>query len=247
MAQGSTSTLDGGSRLRVVAYNIRHGQGVGGVLSNRRVAGVITASGCDLAALNEVWRVGSRYDQPRLLGSLTGMSARFHPLQRVWTREIGNLVLSGLEILGTREVDLGGRRERRGCLIAEVEMGGTVVDFAVTHLSLHRATRAAQLAQLAECLPSDRPLVLAGDFNCGVTELEVLRGVLTFPSEVPATYPSVRPFRALDHIGYSRHWALEALEAPPSLASDHRPLVADLRLIGPESKHEGPTPVRAGP
>jgi endonuclease/exonuclease/phosphatase family metal-dependent hydrolase len=225
------------ARIRVVAYNIRHGQGVGGLVSNRRIAGVITASGCDLAALNEVWRVGARYDQPGVLGSLTARTAVFHPLQSTWTREIGNLVLSGLEILGTREVDLGGRRERRGCLVTEVKMGEVVIDFAVTHLSLHRPTRAAQLAQLAECLPTDRPLVLAGDMNCEVAELAVLEGLLTFPREVPATYPSVRPFRALDHIGFSRHWALEALTAPPSLASDHRPLVADLRLIGPEPKH----------
>ena len=102
--------------------------------------------------------------------------------------------------------------------------------FGVTHLSLDRSTRASQLALLAEELPSDRPLVLVGDFNCVVQELSALAGLLTFPVDVPATYPSVMPFRALDHIGFSSHWTLEGLAAPSSLASDHRPLVADLQL-----------------
>jgi endonuclease/exonuclease/phosphatase family metal-dependent hydrolase len=220
------------ARIRVLAFNIRHGQGVGGVLSNRRIAKVIAASGCDLAGINEVWRIGARYDQPGTLGSLTEMTPVFHSLDQTWRREIGNLLLAGLDIRSVREIDLGGRREQRGCLVAEVSMGEGEITFAVTHLSLHRKTRADQLVQLAEGLPADRPLILVGDFNCAVTELAPLAGLLTLPADVPPTYPSVRPFRALDHIGFSRHWALESLEAIPTLSSDHLPLVADLRLVG---------------
>jgi endonuclease/exonuclease/phosphatase family metal-dependent hydrolase len=104
--------------------------------------------------------------------------------------------------------------------------------FALTHLSLQRRTRADQIAQLVGDLPRDRPLVLLGDFNCEPRELEPLSPIVTFPGDVPATYPSVAPFRRLDHIGYSRHWRLAALRALRSLASDHLPLVADLALDG---------------
>lgn len=215
--------------VRVLSYNIRHGQGVGGVISNKRIARVVRALDCDLAGLNEVWRTRG-YDQPMSLGGLTGMSAAFHSLEQRWGREIGNLALARGGFEAVREIKLGGRREERGCLVAEVAARATVLTFAVTHLSLHRSTREQQLERLAEELPSDRPLILVGDFNCGVTELGPLSERLRFPIEVPPTYPSVRPFRALDHIGFSRHWALDSLGAVPSWASDHLPLVASLRL-----------------
>lgn len=217
-------------RVRVLAYNIRHGQGVGGILSNARIARVVAESGCDVAALSEVWRVGTRYDQPSALAERTGMAATFHSLYNTFGREAGNLVLSRLQPKATRLVDLGGRREERGLLITDIESDETNFTFAATHLSLHAATRASQIARLAEELPRDRPVILAGDFNCHVAELDALGHVVRFPDDVPATFPSVMPFRALDHIGFSAHWRLESLTAPASWASDHRPLIAELVL-----------------
>jgi len=222
----NASTSEVSVRVRVLSYNIRHGQGVGGLLSNPRIARVIDSIGCDVAGLNEVWRIGSRFDQPSVLGELTRMTPVFHSLQQAMGREIGNLMLSGWDIRSVREIALGGKREARGCVLAEVAASDVTFVFGVTHLSLDRSTRTSQLALLAEELPRDRPLVLVGDFNCAVQELSTLDGLLTFPADVPATYPSVMPFRALDHIGFSSHWALESLAAPPSLASDHRLYVA---------------------
>jgi endonuclease/exonuclease/phosphatase family metal-dependent hydrolase len=159
-------------RVRVLSYNIRHGQGVGGVLSNRRIATVIESSGCDVAGLNEVWRVGARYDQPEVLGRLTGLSTTFHQLVHGWRREAGNLLLSRLEVSAVRELFLVGGGEPRGCLIVDVTVSGQPSAFALTHLSLQRRTRADQIAQLVGDLPRDRPLVLLGDFNCEPRELE---------------------------------------------------------------------------
>jgi endonuclease/exonuclease/phosphatase family metal-dependent hydrolase len=217
-------------RVRVLAYNIRHGQGVGGILSNARIARVVAASGCDVAALSEVWRVGTRYDQPSALAGRTGMASTFHSLHSTFGREAGNLVLSRWQPTATRHIDLGGRREERGLLITDIESKEASFTFAATHLSLHASTRASQIALLAEELPRDRPVILAGDFNCHVAELDSLGHILRFPADVPATFPSPMPFRALDHIGFSEHWRLESLTAPASWASDHRPLIAEFVL-----------------
>jgi len=192
----------------------------------------LPASGCDLAALKRGVRVGSRYTTSHVCSVL---SPDERPLSlsaaRLDSRDRQPRALRSGD-LGTREVDLGGRRERRGCLIAEVKMGETVVDFAVTHLSLHRATRAAQLAQLANASrrsvrSCSRATSLRG------AELEVLSGVLTFPGEVPATYPSVRPFRALDHIGYSG-------------TGPRSPRGAALARVRPPAACRGPAAHRAG-
>jgi len=216
--------------VRVLSYNVRHGQGVASFLSNARLARVISSIAPAVAGLNEVWRVGGLYDQPARLGELTQMHARYHAAHQTRLGQTGNLLLAHGTVHSTSEIDIGGRHERRGCIVGDIETGGIRFLFAVTHLSLHADTRRSQLGQLAEALPSDRPLVLAGDFNCLYRDLEPLRGLLTFAEDTPPTFPSLMPFRALDHIGYSAHWELERIAAVPSLASDHRPLVAELRL-----------------
>lgn len=222
--------MSGAARLRVLCYNIRHAQGIGGIISTARIGRVIAKADCDVAVLTEVWRLPVRFDQPANLGRLAGMEHAFMPLDRRLGREAGNLVLTRLPMTATRGIDLGGKRERRGCLIAELELPAGPIVLAGTHLSLHRETRSRQLEQLAEELPRDRPLVLAGDFNCGAPDLEPLRALLSVPEDPPPTYPSPLPFRALDHIAFSEHWSLESLEAVPSWASDHRPLIAELTL-----------------
>lgn len=221
----------GSLAIRVLSYNVRHGQGVASHFSNARLASVIRSIAPSVAGLQEVWRIRSVFDQPARLSTLTGMAGSFHCVHRAFAGEIGNLLLASGTVHDTTEIDIGGRREGRGCLVADVETRGARFHFAVTHLSLHAQTRASQMDILAEQLPHDRPLVLVGDFNCLYMQLGgALRQRLTFTEETPHTFPSVYPFRALDHIGYSDHWELESLVALPSLASDHRPLVAELRL-----------------
>lgn len=216
--------------IRVLTYNVRHGQGFAGVPANRRVARVVSRIVPTVVGLQEVWRAGSFYDQPSLLGALTGMGAHYHSTHKTLAGETGNLLLTAHTVHSTERLDLGGRRESRGCMIADIEAAGARFYFAVTHLSLHAKTRTAQLETLAERLPSDRPLVIVGDFNCRYDGLGPLSRRLAFTEDPPLTYPSLVPFRALDHIGYSEHWELTTLLALPSLASDHRPVVGELRL-----------------
>ena len=216
--------------VRVLSYNIRHGQGIASLLSNARLASVIRRISPAVAGLQEVWRIGQIYDQPTRLAELTRMDGIYHSVHRNFAGEMGNLLLSCGTVHGTEEIDIGGRREGRGCLVADIETSGVRFSFAVTHLSLHAETRVSQMQVLAEKLPHDRPLVLVGDFNCAYAELEPLGELLTFTAETPKTFPSVFPFRALDHIGYSRHWELKSLVTLPSFASDHLPLIAEFRL-----------------
>lgn len=221
-----------GVRIRVLCYNIRHAQGIGGLISNPRLARVITDAHCDVAALTEVWRIRGRYDQPELLARLTGLNTAFDPVHTVFGRESGNVVLSRTEVGGVQHIDLGGGREKRGCMLAEVEANGVPFLFGATHLSLGRDMRRQQIELLARELPRDRPLVLAGDFNCCHVELRPLLEVLEFPDQVPATFPSPMPLRSLDHIGFSLHWRLISLETVRSWASDHLPLLAELEYVG---------------
>jgi endonuclease/exonuclease/phosphatase family metal-dependent hydrolase len=216
--------------MRFLSYNIRHAQGIGGLVSNPRIAEVVAHVDPDVAGLQEVWRIRRVFDQPRLLGRLLGMDHVFHEVHQSMPQMIGNLVLSRNRILSREFVDLPGGIENRGLVIIYTTVEDVEIAFATTHLSLTRDTRASQLERIARALPRDVPLVLTGDFNAGIAELEPLREVLDLLDEPPLTYSSLVPRRVLDHIAYSHHWELESVATFPTMASDHLPLFADLRL-----------------
>ena len=217
--------------MRFLTYNIRHGEGVDGWISNRRIARVIDRIEPDVVGMNEVWHIRGLWDQPREIASRLDMSHSFEANHSRWVHSLGNMIMvRGTTLRSTRNMELPSGLESRGALIADILVGETAVTFVSTHLSLGRKTRTAQIAYLAENLPRDVPLVLAGDMNCLANELAPLSGLLEIVDRPPDSFPSVRPNRGLDHFAFSHHWKLEALVAVPSRASDHLPVYADLVL-----------------
>lgn len=216
--------------MRVMTYNIRHGQGEDGWVSNGRIARIVGDADADIIGLNEVWRLGRFFDQPAYLQGRLALASAFERNTGFAFYEQGNLVLTRHSIRRVENVPLYGGGEGRGCLLVHVEVEGEEVLFGSVHLSLGRRTRAHQIEALAERLPRDFPLVITGDMNCSASELEPLGEHLTL-ADVPPTYPAFWPRRALDHIGFSRHWTLESVSAVKTSASDHRPVVAELKRV----------------
>jgi len=217
--------------VRVATYNIRHAQGLDALILPRRIASTLATTRAQVVGLQEVWHVSRGYQQTELIAGRLGMACEFAEAHRHGPLQLGNSVLTSGTVVSRETLDLPGRRERRVCLMCELEVDGTRLRFACTHLALHRATRAAAIEMLAEKLPSDLPLVLVGDFNASAAELKPLEGAgLTVPASPPPSFPSLRARSALDHIAFSAHWELEELVTVRSIASDHLPVVAELRL-----------------
>jgi endonuclease/exonuclease/phosphatase family metal-dependent hydrolase len=216
--------------FRFLAYNIHHAQGVGGLVSVARIARVIASAAPDVVAISEAYRWRGRFDQPASIADSLGMRSVFQTNVVKGPTEYGNAIIAPEEPRFVADVRLSKRLEARGCLVAELEVRGARIRVAATHLSLHRRTRAAQIEELARDLPTDLPLVLMGDLNCGCEDLAPLRAILTVPDDVPPTFPSVHPVWQVDHVLFSAHWRLVGLGTVRSLASDHLPLYADLEL-----------------
>jgi endonuclease/exonuclease/phosphatase family metal-dependent hydrolase len=216
--------------VRFLTYNIRHAEGYDGWVSNARIARVIRDAHADVVGLNEVWRLGGLFPQAEEIARLVGGEHVYQGNGRYAVLQQGNAILTTGTLTHTQDIRLPGGLEPRGALLADIEVAGESVCFATTHLSLGRAARARQIAALVEELPRDRPLVLTGDFNCKVEELEPLREFLQLPAERPATFPALKPRQEIDHIAYSRHWRLVEITAIRSLASDHLPMLAELAL-----------------
>jgi endonuclease/exonuclease/phosphatase family metal-dependent hydrolase len=186
-----------------------------------------------VAGLNEVWDRPGDFEQTAGIAGRLGMEYRFAPAHRRGSVRIGNAVLTRGRILESADLTLPKHWEGRVALVARIEVDGVELRFASTHLSLGRDARAEQVEALVLSLPLDLPLVLTGDFNATAAALAPLAGLLTVVEEPPATYPSPWPVRAIDHIAFSAHWELRDLFAVPGVASDHRPLVAELDLVPP--------------
>ncbi len=120
----------------------------------------------------------------------------------------------------------------RGAVVVELGPQAAGLRVIVTHLSLGPDTRRRQLDYISHLAEQPGPTVVMGDFNC---EPEVLRSHsrlrqsgLWLPDETPATFPSWRPSRSIDHVLVTPDVAIHELKTLPALGSDHLPLAVEI-------------------
>jgi endonuclease/exonuclease/phosphatase family metal-dependent hydrolase len=242
---------------RILTYNVHRFLGTDRKVSPARTAEVIAACEADVVALQEA-RVG-RCRRTGLdleaVARYLGMELHFEPTVRLFGEQFGLAVLSALP---TRRIKAGtlptlpNRRslEARKALWVGIEVGGCELQIVNTHLSL--LSRRERLLQVETLLGEEwlgglrcaNPVVVVGDLNTGAGSkaygrlAEDLRDVqleATLPRLQP-TFHARLPVRRIDHIFVSPEIEVlhaEARRTPLArIASDHLPLVADLRLPG---------------
>ena len=241
--------------LRVLSYNIHHGEGIDGKLDLPRIASVITSAQPDIVALQEVdngaMRTGS-VDQPAELARLTKFSVVFGDNIKLQGGSYGNAVLSRYPVKRSENHPLPpfDKGERRGLLEVEFALpsGEPVILFA-THLDHQRPAKernaAAQLINKRASTLGDQPAILAGDLNDRPTSdtLKMLEaGGWKRTNEKPmGTVPVKSPVRQIDFIltRPNHDWrVVETKVLEEEIASDHRPILSVLEL----SREKAETP-----
>jgi endonuclease/exonuclease/phosphatase family metal-dependent hydrolase len=225
------------SLVRVLTYNIRGGLGMDGQRRLERIAAVIGETRAELVGLQEVHQrlpQSGLADQPRALQRATGMQCLFGPALTIAAGRYGNAVLSSLPARRRAVHRLPGEGEPRAAMEVEVEMEGRPVVLFCTHFGLSAAARALQSAKLAEVVRrSDAPVVLVGDLNAGPEAPEVAAlldaGLRHAAPPVEPTFPADLPGCRIDYILISPELTCERCEVLTSTASDHLPVLADLR------------------
>ena len=231
------TTEVGPATLRVLTWNIHHGQGLDDALDLRRIAGVISSSDPDIVCLQEVDRRTVRaggVDQAVEIAYHLGMEAFFHRCIDYQGGEYGDAVLSKLEVSDVRRLNLPGEREARGVIGVVVAPGGDPVLVCSTHFDHGREnpSRIEEARILADFgKKSSLPVILAGDLNAlpGSQELSILDEAFTIPTHPAPTFPAELPQRRIDYVMWSHFpgWQLvETRVIPEPLASDHRPVLA---------------------
>lgn len=158
----------------------------------------------------------------------------------------GNAVLSKFPIVSYRNVDISiAGPERRGMLHCVLRVPGWAGDVHAicVHLGLlakHRLQQVNLMCELSNALPSNAPLIVAGDFNDWTQRANDVLGrcaamdeLFTLANGRPArTFPAFAPVLRLDRI-YQRNLVCVEQRVlskrPWSRLSDHAALFAELR------------------
>jgi endonuclease/exonuclease/phosphatase family metal-dependent hydrolase len=241
--------------LRVMTYNVHSCVGIDGKLSPHRIARVIARYQPDVVALQEVdigrLRTG-QVDQAQAIARSLQMHYHFHPTIRVEEESYGDCILSSLPMrlkkTGMLPVPAGrDSLEPRGALWVTIELDGKEIQFVNTHLGLSARER---LLQLRAILGGDwlggqdglGPVVFCGDFNASpqsrVWRLcsQRFRDVQMEASERSPrrTWFGHYPIARIDHIFVSSQIQVVRVQVGDDylarVASDHRPLFAELRV-----------------
>ncbi|MGE7774383.1 endonuclease/exonuclease/phosphatase family protein [Chitinophaga sp. NPDC101104] len=235
-----------GQVIKVLTYNIHHAENMNGKLDIQGIATVILATNPDLVALQEVdsatLRIG-KSDILKELADATGMYIYFGKAMDFDGGGYGNGVLSRYPIQSAYTLPLpskGKEGEPRSAAIVTVQLpGDSLLRFASAHLD-HTEDPADRLSQVQLVLQqlhrSPVPLVIAGDFNALPPSKEIaqLKAHFTDATEkLGPTWPSDKPTQKLDYIllsGKGRWHVSAAAVVEETIASDHRPVIAELLL-----------------
>ena len=247
-----TSTL-----LRVATYNIHkgvRGVGPGKRLEIHNLGLGVEALDADLVFLQEVrsfhHRDARQFDRTSFGWPKVGQAEYLAPegyevayRTNAFTRggEHGNALLSRWPVGDIGHYDVSDHRfEQRGLLHVHLLIDGREVHVVVVHFGLIHASRERQVQRLgryvANEVPADAPLIVAGDFNDWGAQLLKPMAALdlrTFDGIRLPTYPARLPMLHLDRI-YMRGLRPVSAHVPHGRAwtrmSDHLPLIAELEL-----------------
>jgi endonuclease/exonuclease/phosphatase family metal-dependent hydrolase len=237
-----------GRTLRIATYNIHRCRGLDGRTRPDRIAAVLRSVEADVIALQEVIGAGAYSGgHAEVLGAALGMGWVMAPARQLRGHQFGNAVLSRFPIAQHLEQDLTWKTcEPRRLQRVDISIDGRTLHIYNVHLGtaiLERRYQAKRLAALVSDRHVSGPKLVLGDFN------EWMRGLATTLLSAALhsvdlrsflrrrrTYPGLFPILHLDHIYYAGRVEILDVRLPRTrlalVASDHLPLVADVRIGG---------------
>ena len=243
--------------IRIMTYNVHSCIGTDGKTSPQRIARVIGRYNPDIVALQELDRGRQRtgdVDQPHLIAKELEMMYHFHPSIQVGQEFYGNVVLSRYPMEIIRSGRLPGitkspRAEPRGVIWSIINISGIKINFFNTHLGTFYRERIQQTKALLgpawvshPCCQG--PVILCGDFNalphsqiCRLIKEKFDDTQEKLDNHSPkATWSSYYPIGRIDHVFVGPEIEVTHVEVSRTdldkLASDHLPLLVDVKLSG---------------
>ncbi len=232
-------------QFKILSYNVHHCRGLDEKIDLPRIAKIIKDCDPDFVALQEIDNKTRRcggVDQAAELGRLTGLHAQFFKAIDFDGGQYGQAILSRHQAKNSSTLvlpNLAGREQRIVGMSEYEWTGGMKIQFCTVHLDhAHDALRLQQADKLNEHFSKNEVCtIVAGDFNAR-TDSKVMQRIaeswtIAGADQSLATFPAERPTSQIDYIvvrpkGRFQTPSVEVLDQP--LASDHRPIFANLRF-----------------
>jgi len=233
--------------LRIATYNIHRSRGMDRRTRPERIAAVLATIDPDIVALQEVIGPGlSGPGHAELLGAALGMGWVMAPTRELRRHQFGNAILSRFPIRDHARLDLSWKTcEPRNSQRVSIDLGdaGTLQVYNA-HLGTALLERRYQAPRLESWIHDRRvadPKIVLGDFNEWSRGLVAdvlavrLKSIDLYPHlRRRRTYPGFFPVLHLDHIYFTGNIEVRKIELPRTrmakVASDHLPLIADIRI-----------------
>ena len=246
-SEAASQMPDDSSRVvRILTYNIFHGETLKGDFDLDRIAAVIRQADPDLVALQEVdfrTKRAGYMDLASELGKRTGLVPLFGRAMLFDGGEYGEGIFSRYSFIATQNHMLPaqeGKEPRAAVEVHVVLQSGDTLAFIGTHLDHTRdeKDRIDQASKLnALFTGADRPAILCGDLNAEPesTPMSILFSEWTeaSPDRAP-TFPSKQAERKIDYVLYrpANRWRIiESRVICDTVASDHCAQLSVLELL----------------
>ena len=234
--------------IRVMTYNIHHGEGTDGKLDLERIADLIRRQKSDLVALQEVDRGVERTTRRDLIAELARLTKMHYVFRKnidYQGGEYGNAILSRFPVLeeGNHHYKMLRQGEQRGLLRALVNVDGRRLLLLNTHIDYRKEDfeRLSNVEEIAAMVSGygDLPVILCGDFNDVPDSRTHVKVKETFIDSWEAvgtgdgsTFSSAKPEKRIDYVFVKKGPALKPLRARviASEASDHLPLFVEVEM-----------------
>lgn len=239
--------------LRVMTYNIHHGEGVDGKVDIERIAKLIRDAKADIVALQEVDRGVERtkkIDIMTMLADMTGLTYAFGKNIDYQGGDYGNGILTRFPIIEERNLHYKMIREgeQRGLLQLVLDVRGQEIVVMNTHIDYRQddSERVLNVGELREAAKryGPRTVIVCGDFNDlpASRTISLMREAFVDTWEAVGqgegfTYPTATPEKRIDYIFVSKPTSSGSSVVRPvsaqvlrSEASDHLPVLVEFRI-----------------
>lgn len=235
--------------VRLLSYNLHHGEGEDGRLDLKRISGIISAIRPDYAGLQEIDSLAARtgrVNQAAEYARLTDLEWVFAKAIPLGDGAYGNAALSRFPIGRTVRIPLPGG-EPRVALVTDIDLsdgqdpGRSTVTFIDTHLMVGGDAESDRLesARIINAYvrnpangDTSRPMILLGDMNAGrgsTCIAEFLKQWRSSDFEYGIDWVFFRP---------ANRWRFLRAEKPDTgdaaIASDHLPVLQEMELLRPD-------------
>ena len=217
-------------KLKIGSYNIKNGELVNHDFTV--LAKDILDNELDIVGFQEVDESTGRnkyQETMAILAEETGYDYYFAPAISYWSGYYGNGILSKYPIVSceTIKIPVFASKEEERCLLhAKIDVGGTILDFFVTHLNSDTAEK--QLKEINKYTSVCDTFVLAGDYN--YSNFNFFNTTFKNAQLAHTTLHTTGGGHQFDNFVISRSIKCENTRVVDTKHSDHYLLISDITI-----------------